>query len=300
VLADLGSRALGAMPGLFTVMVIFLAARLITRAIGGFFSAVDAGTVSLRGLDIDTARATRRIVTTLVWLFALTVAYPYIPGSETEAFKAIGVFAGLMVTLGSAGFIGQVMSGLMVVYSRALKPGELVRVNDVVGMVSEVGMLSTRIVSPTREEITIPNASLVGSTVTNYSRLASENGVTFVSTAVTIGYDVPWRQVHGLLVRAAERTPGIRAAPPAYVVQRALSDFYVDYELRAPLVRAEERFRVLSDLHAQIQDAFNEFGVQIMSPNFEAQPDKPVLVPKSDWFTPPAAPPDGGSAGEGR
>ncbi len=300
-LADLGLRALHATPGLFTVLVIFLAARVFTRAIGALFRAVESDTVALPGLNADTARATRQIATAVVWLFALTVAYPYIPGSETEAFKAIGVFAGLMVTLGSAGWINQVMSGLVVVYSRALRPGELVRSGDIVGLVSEVGLLSTRIVTPRREQITIPNAVLVASTVTNYSRLADAHGAV-LSTSITIGYDAPWRQVHSLLVLAAERTAGIRAEPRPYVVQRALSDFYVDYELRVHLDQAEDRFQVLSDLHAQIQDAFNEFGVQIMSPAFESQPDQPVVVPKSHWYAAPAKRPteaagDGGSRG---
>ncbi len=82
----------------------------------------------------------------------------------------------------------------------------------------------------------------------------------------------------------------MRREPRPYVLQKALSDFYVEYELRAPIERAEMRFQVLSDLHAQIQDAFNEFGVQIMSPNFEAQPERPVLVPRSAWHAAPASP----------
>jgi small-conductance mechanosensitive channel len=223
----------------------------------------------------------------VIWLFALTVAYQYVPGAGTDAFKAIGVFAGLMVSLGSAGLVGQLMSGLAVAYSRALKPGELVQAGTTVGMVSEVGFLSTKLVTARREEITIPNAVLAGATVTNYSRLAGADGAV-VATRVTIGYDAPWRQVHALLRLAAERTPGTRRTPVPQVVQGALSDFYVEYELRAHIERPEERFRVLSDLHAQIQDAFNEFGVQIMSPAFESQPDKPVIVPPSRWHATPA------------
>jgi small-conductance mechanosensitive channel len=181
------------------------------------------------------------------------------------------------------------MSGLVMVYARAVRPGELVRAGGVVGLVSEVGLLSTKVVTPKREEVTIRNAVLAGTMVTNYSRLAGEDGV-IVSTTVTIGYDAPWRQVHALLLLAAERTPGVRREPRPYVLQKALSDFHVEYELRAHIERAEMRFQVLSDLHAQIQDAFNEFGVQIMSPNFEAQPERPVLVPRSAWHAAPASP----------
>jgi len=214
-------------------------------------------------------------------------------GSDADAFKAIGIFTGLMVSLGSAGLVNHLMSGLVVVYSRALRTGDLVKSGDFVGIVSEVGLLSTKLVNARREEITIPNAVLAGTTVTNYSRLAGEHGAV-VSASVTIGYDQPWRQVHALLLLAAERTPRIRREPAPYVLQRGLSDFAVQYELRVHIEVPEERFRVLSDLHGRIQDAFNEFGVQIMSPAFESQPERSVVVPKSKWFTAPAGPPKDG------
>jgi small-conductance mechanosensitive channel len=140
------------------------------------------------------------------------------------------------------------------------------------------------------EEITIPNAVLVGSTVINYSRLTGEIGPV-ITTTVTIGYDQAWRQVHAMLLLAAERAPHIRKQPRPEVFQRALSDFYVEYELRAHLESAEYRARALSELHMQIQDAFNEFGVQIMSPHFEGQPDRAVVVPKTRWHEAPAASP---------
>jgi small-conductance mechanosensitive channel len=287
LLRDLAAGALDAVPGLVAVLVIFVATRFVVRLLDALFRGIERGAVSFQGFQPDTAGATRRIATVLIWLFALTVAYPYIPGSDSEAFKAIGVFAGLMISLGSAGFVNQLMSGLVIVYSRALRAGETVRVGDVVGIVNDVRLLSTKIVTPRREEVTIPNAVLAGTTITNYSRLAGPEGPV-VSTAVTIGYDAPWRQVHALLALAAERTPGVRREPRPYVVQRALSDFYVEYELRAHLEPSANRFQVLSDLHGQIQDAFNEYGVQIMSPHFEGQPGQPVVVGRSAWFTAPA------------
>jgi small-conductance mechanosensitive channel len=287
LLRELATGALHALPGLFAVVVIFLATRFIVRLVDALFRGIEQGTVTVGGFPPDTAGATRRITTVLIWIFALTVAYRYIPGSESDAFKAVGVFAGLMISLGSAGLVNQVMSGLVMIYARALRPGELVRAGEVVGIVTEVNLLSTKVVTVRREQVTIPNAVLAGTMITNYSRLADQDGA-IVATAVTIGYDAPWRQVHALLLLAAERTPGLRREPRPSVLQKALSDFYVEYELRAHLDRAEGRFQVLSDLHAQIQDAFNEFGVQIMSPHFEGQPDRPVIAPPSAWHTPPA------------
>ena len=156
------------------------------------------------------------------------------------------------------------------------------------GTVTYVGMLSTKLVTRKREEITLPNAVLVGSMLINYSRLEKENG-SILSTSVTIGYDTPWRQVHAFLERTADRTPGVRKEPKPVVPQRALSDFYVEYQLLAHMSRpAGERIAVLSALHAQIQDAFNEHGVQIMSPHFQRQPERAVMVPRDQWHAAPA------------
>jgi small-conductance mechanosensitive channel len=283
----LGTGALHAVPGIFTVLVIFLLTRIAVRLIGGIFREVEERGQSTAWLHPDTARATRRLIVVLIWIFALIVAYPYIPGSGTDAFKGVSVFVGLMISLGSAGLINQIMSGLVVIYSRALKPGEYVRVGDDEGLVTEVGMLSTKMVTWKREEITIPNGVVVGTKTVNFSRLGAGNG-DVVSTAVTIGYDAPWRQVHAMLMLAAERTSGVRRDPRPRVLQRTLADFYVEYQLAVNLDRPEERAQVLSELHAKIQDTFNEFGVQIMSPHFQTQPSGRVFVPKSQWFSEPA------------
>jgi small-conductance mechanosensitive channel len=287
LLGGFGRGALAAVPGLFAVTVIFLATRVVSRAVGGFFSRVEAGEIDVSWLDAETAKATKRLVAAVIWIFAITVAYPYIPGSGTDAFKGVSVFVGLMISLGSAGLINQLMSGLVVVYSRACRPGEFVRIGEVEGIVSQVGVLSTKLVTRKREEITVPNAVLIGSSLTNFSRLAGEQGV-IGATTVTIGYDAPWRQVHAMLLLAAEQTNGIRKEPKPFVLQRSLSDFYVEYELRFHVQRPEERIFVLSELHGHIQDAFNESGVQIMSPHFEAQPEGRVLVPRSQWHATPA------------
>ena len=148
-------------------------------------------------------------------------------------------------------------------------------------------MLSTKLTTIRREEVAIPNAVLVGTSTTNFTSLTGADGP-LISTAVTIGYDAPWRQVHALLLLAASRTSGLRRHPEPRVLQRGLSDFYVEYHLFAHLEHAEERFEVLSELHANIQDAFNEHGVQIMSPHFVMQPGAPVVVPKEKWSPEPA------------
>jgi small-conductance mechanosensitive channel len=282
-----GRSAVHALPGSLAVVLICIITRWIVRVAHTFFAQVAAGRIRVSWLDPDVAGATQRIFAGVAWIFAAVVAYPYIPGSGTDAFKGISVFLGLMITLGSTGIINQVMSGLFVVYSRALKTGEWVQVNDVEGEVLEVGLLAGKIRSPEGQEITIPNSVLVSTSTKNFTRLGYPDGMA-ISATVTIGYDVPWRQVEALLLLAADRTPNIRKEPKPYVRQRQLADFYVNYLLVARIKNEKLRLETLSNLHGQIQDAFNEYGVQIMSPHFMMQPEGAVVVPSSKWHSPPA------------
>jgi small-conductance mechanosensitive channel len=178
--------------------------------------------------------------------------------------------------------MGHLMSGLVIVYSRALRTGDIVRVTDIEGTVTEVGALSVKIVNSRKEEFTIPNTVIVGATVKNYSRLDRELGPA-LTTAVTIGYDAPWRVVYEMLLEAAERTKGVRTQPAPVIFQPELSDFFVVYELTVRVEPGLDRYLVRTELHQNIQDAFNERGVQIMSPHFEGQPEGKVYVPKSKW-----------------
>jgi small-conductance mechanosensitive channel len=287
LLMNLGRSAINAVPGILIVILIFTITYLIAQILKAFFHAVAEEKISVPFIYPDTAGATRWLVTALLWLLSIAIAYPYIPGSESAAFQGISVIAGLMVTIGSAGIINQAMSGLVLVYSRALNKGERVQIADTEGIVGSVGLLSTKIVTYRNEAVTIPNAVVVGTQIKNYSRLAKDKGAT-VSTIVSIGYDTSWRQVAAMLIESARRTNGIRHDITPYVMQRELADFYVKYELVACIENPVARPMVLSELHGNIQDVFNEYGVQIMSPNFEGQPEYKVVVPKDKWFMPPA------------
>jgi small-conductance mechanosensitive channel len=283
---------LGALPGLAFAVVIFFLARLVIRFAGAFFARVEQGSLSLTWLDHDTARPTRKIFSIVVWVFALAMAYPFLPGAGTEAFKGLSVLIGLMVSLGGASVIGQAFSGIILMYVRLFRRGDYVRIGDNEGTVAELGMFATRIRTGLGEEISISNSAVLAATTKNYSR--SVPGTGFVlDTMVTIGYSNPWRQVEAMLIEAARRTEDIAQQPSPIVRQTALSDFYVEYRLIAyspaerPLVRAE----ILHHLHGHIQDVFNEYGVQIMSPHYMMDPNAPHVVPKEKWFAPPATPP---------
>ena len=281
------AKVAAALPHLFLVLVIALITRFLTKLATLVFAAIEQGRISVPWLHPETVAPTRRITVALMWLGALIVSYPYFPGSQSEAFKGVSVFVGLVISLGSTGIMNQVMSGLMVTYSRALKCGDFVKVANVEGTVTALGPLATRVTTPRNEEIIIPNTLVLSDSTTNYSRNI-EKGV-MVSTGVTIGYDTPWRQVHALLLLAAARTDGVRAQPKPFVFQVALEDFYVNYKLFVALKEPQRRLPILAALHANIQDAFNEHGVQIMSPHYESDPAGQKVVEPDRWYAAPAA-----------
>ncbi|MEP6550379.1 MAG: mechanosensitive ion channel domain-containing protein [Gemmatimonadales bacterium] len=288
--------ALGAIPGLFTLVIIFVAVRWLARMVSAFFDSVESESVEVPWVHPETANPTKRIVVALLWLFAVVVAYPYVPGGGSDVFKGVTVFAGLVLSLGSSGVMNQAMSGLVLMYARALKPGDYVRVGETEGTVMELGLLSTKIMTTKREEVTLPNAVVVGTSVKNFSRRRDATAL-LLYTSVTIGYNTPWRQVEALLIDAARRTDGLEHNPPPFVLKTALSDFYIEYQLNAILEKPPERIRVLDRLHANILDSFNEFGVQITSPHYIADPSQPAVVPRDKWFQAPAAT-EGGSEGD--
>jgi len=289
LVATLGSDALSAVPGLLTVGLIFLFTRLLTRGLQLVFDLAERGQLRFPGLHPETAGATRRLLGVVLWLFALTVAYPYLPGADSDAFKGMSVFFGLLVTLGSAGIMNHAMSGLVLVYSRALRPGDFVRIGDVEGVVTELSALSTKILTRQEHEVTLPNAVVVGGKVENYSRTSPGRGL-MLTTTVTIGYDTPWRQVKAMLELAAHRTSLADHTEAVVVRQLNLQDFYVEYELQLRALADALPQAVRSELHGHIQDTFNEFGVQIMSPHFMAQPEQAVIVQAAQWYAPPARP----------
>ena len=286
-------------PGLITVVVIFVVARWVTQLSSAFFSRVEYGRVTMAWLDSDTAGPTRRIVNVVVWLFALAMAYPYLPGAQTDAFKGLSVLVGLMISIGASNLVGQAASGLILMYARSFRPGEFVRIGDTDGAITELGLFSTRVRTGLGEEVLLPNSLVLTQTTTNYSR-NSPDGAYMVDSGVTIGYATPWRQVHAMLEEAARRTKGILEEPAHHVIQKALSDFYVDYRIicHVDAEAAPQRQAVLSELHSNIQDVFNENDVQIMSPHYMTDPAEVQVVPKSKWFKAPAIPPsEGGKAG---
>jgi small-conductance mechanosensitive channel len=275
------------LPSLVIVMIIVVCTRILTRLIKTLFKAVEEGRVRFMALDPEVAKPTSRIIMAILWLFALVMAYPHLPGSGTAAFKGVTIFAGLIASLGSTSIVNQAAGGLVLMYSRAFRTGDFIKVGENEGVVTSLGILSTKIRTPKKEEVTIPNAVLVGNTTINYTRLVGENGV-MIHVSISIGYTTPWRKVQSLLLTAASKTRGLLKNPPPFVRQVGLSDFYVQYQLTAAVSNPEIRSETFSELLGNIQDVFNEQGEQIMSPHYVADTPQKQVIPKSKWFDLPA------------
>ena len=283
---------LGALPDIAFLVVLWLVVRYILKVIRAFFKGVELGRIKLEKFEADWAEPTYRITRILVIAFALVIAYPYIPGSESAAFKGVSVFLGVLFSLGSSSFIGNMIAGMAMTYRGTFKDGDLIKVGDVFCTVEGVKLMATRLRTAKNESVILPNSTILNTEVTNYSQQAQTEGLV-IHSMVGIGYDAPWRQVEAMLLEAAARTEGVKTEPPPFVLQRALGDFAVQYEINGYWDGSGSLLKLYSRLHANIQDVFNEHGVQIMSPAYEADPAAPKLVPPEKWYEAPAKKPEG-------
>lgn len=259
-------------PNLFSIAVIYLVTRTVVRFLQFLAREIDQGELVIPGFFNEWALPTYNIVRFLLYAFMLVVIFPYLPGSDSKVFQGVSVFLGILFSLGSSSAISNMVAGLVITYMRPFRLGDIIKIDDFQGEVIEKNLLVTRIRTPKNEEITIPNASVLAGKSVNYSVAATEKKLT-LHTTVTIGYDVPWQQVHQMLITAAERSEGVLKTPAPFVLQTGLEDFYVSYQLNVYTDAAAEMPKIYSHLHANIQDVFNENGVEIMSPHYRAARD---------------------------
>jgi len=295
-LGSMASAVLDAVPNLIFIGILVFVTRYLLKLVRLFFSGIDSGTITLANFDRDWAWPTYRIVRFAAVAFAVVVAYPYIPGSTSPAFQGVSIFIGVIFSLGSSSFIANLIAGYSMTYRRAFRVGDRIQVGDVTGDVSETGLMVTRVRTVKNEEVVVPNSTILNSHIVNYSTFA-RNGGLILHTTVGIGYETPWRQVEAMLLLAAERTPGLLREPQPFVLQKALGDFCVTYEINAHCADAQAMGPLYTDLHRNILDVFNEYNVQIMTPAYEGDPDQPKVVPKEQWFASPARLPGAAAPG---
>jgi len=279
-----------ALPGLAFIVILFFVTRYLLRLAQLFFSGVAYGTIRPAGFEQEWAWPSYRLLRIVVIIFALVIAYPYIPGSDSDAFKGISIFVGLMMSLGATSIVANSIAGYMLIYRRAFRVGDRIKVGDVVGDVVEMRQQLTHLRTPKNEEVTIPSSVILNSNVVNYSSRARQGGL-ILHTTVGIGYETPWRQVEAMLIEAAKRTEGLLPEPAPFVLQTNLGDFCITYEINVYCDRPQQMPQLYTALHRNILDVFNEHRVQIMTPNYEGDPDEPKIVSQDQWYAAPAQPP---------
>ncbi len=286
----LGESAVNYLPSLLVVAVIAIITNYAIRLVQLIFGQIRKGDLKIPGFYPDWADPTAKLIRMLLLVLALIVAFPYLPGAESPAFRGISIFVGVLLSLGSSSAVASAIAGVILTYMRSFLVGDWVQIGDTMGEVVERTLLVTRLLTPKAEVITIPNATVMNGSVKNYSTEAKKAGVIFY-TAVTIGFDAPWRTVHQLLISAALATEHVLRQPAPFVLQRSLDDFYVTYELNAYTDTPRKVLNIYSDLHRNIQDKFNDAGVEICSPHFSSLRDgNTIAIPdqyiKSDYKAP--------------
>jgi small-conductance mechanosensitive channel len=289
-LRTIGGGILANVPRLVFLAVLFVVIRVALRLIRLFFESVGSGTVTLGNFDADWAQPTYKLIRLAVVAFGIVVAYPYIPGSQSEAFKGVSLFIGIVFSLGSSTAISNMIAGYMMTYRRAFKVGDRVKIGDTTGDVIQTRLQVTHLRTFKNEEVIIPNSQILSNAVVNYSSLMRDRGL-ILHTEVGIGYETPWRQVEAMLLEAASRVPGPPAELRPYVLIKKLADFAVTYELNLFCQEVKSMLPMYTAMHRHILDVFNEYGVQIMTPAYEGDPAEPKVVPPKDWYAAPAVPP---------
>ncbi|MCB0435531.1 MAG: mechanosensitive ion channel [Mangrovimonas sp.] len=269
------------LPNLFSILVIYFVMKYVIRFVKYIFKEIESEKLSISGFHSDWAKPTYSIVKFLLYAFMFVLIFPYLPGSDSEIFKGVSVFIGILFSLGSSSAIANMVSGLVITYMRPFKIGDRIKIADVSGDVIEKTLLVTRLRTPKNEIITIPNSSVLTGNTTNYTIEAENKGLIIYST-VTIGYDVPWKLMHEALLEAASRTDFLLKDPKPFVLQTSLDDFYVSYQINAYTKEASKQATVYSNLHQNIQDVCNEKGIEILSPHYRAARDgNMITIPAS-------------------
>ncbi|PZV13478.1 MAG: mechanosensitive ion channel protein [Leptolyngbya sp.] len=275
-LADFERAIVGYLPSLFTLVLILFITREILSFIHLFFQEIKLGNISLPWFYADWVQPTFQLVRFFIFALALAIAMPSLPGFKSPAFQGVSLVVSALLTLGAASAVSNIIGGFIVVYTRSFQIGDMIKIGELIGIVLEKDVLVTRIRTPKNVVITIPNSTILGSNIINYSTLAKDLGDTtglILHTTITLGYDIPWQKVHEVLIQAAQATPKILSNPAPFVLQTSLNDYHVSYELNAYTDSPECSPAIYSDLHRNIQNKCNEVNIEIMSPSFLAMRD---------------------------
>jgi small-conductance mechanosensitive channel len=282
ILAEASEAIIGYLPNLFTLIIIGVATRYTLKFLRFFHDGISSKKIKIAGLHPELTDPTFQLLRFMIVALALVAAYQFLPGSDSPIFRGITIFVGFLLSLGSTSLVTNIVSGIVLTYTRGLRIGDRVKIGKTVGDVLERTLLVTRIRTIKNVVVTIPNGMVLNNEIINYNAPMLEEGL-ILNTTVTIGYDVPWRKVHRLLIHAAVACRDILSDPKPFVLQTSLDDYYVSYELNAYTHTPDRMAMIYSELHQNIQDWFNEAGIEIMSPRYTAYRDgSEVTIPSQN------------------
>jgi small-conductance mechanosensitive channel len=277
------------LPSLLFILILAIVTWYLLRLVRYFFCKVAEGSISFKGFNPAWSTVTARLINIGLAVLAVLIAYPYIPGSGSAAFKGVSIFLGILVSLGSTGLVANVITGIMLTYTNAFEIGDMVEIGDFQGYVKRTSLLTTRLVTRKNEIITVPNSYIMSRQIKNYGSHRGEDSI-LISASVGVGYDSPWRQIEAMLMQAAARTESVLKDPPPFTLALSLDDYNVRYEVNAYLKPGVIPYVGSSELNRNVLDIFNEYGISLLSPSYRADPPKPKLVSKENWYTTPANP----------
>jgi small-conductance mechanosensitive channel len=287
----IGKAVVDYLPSGGFVVIACLLTYYVLRVLRLLARAVEHGDLAVPGLHPEMAMPTYQLARILAVIFALVVVFPYLPGGQSEAFKGISILLGVLISLGSGSAVSNVMAGVMLTYMRPFRVGDRVEIAGTTGDVLEKTLLVTRLRTVKNVEVVLPNSAIAGGHILNYSAMSRSRGLV-LHTTVTLGYDAPWRVVHELLLTAAQRTEGVLPDPAPFVLQTSLNDYHISYQLNAYTDKPNESEAIYSRLHVNIQDCFNQAGVEIMSPSYQALRDgNTTTIPEQErpsYYRPPS------------
>lgn len=260
------------LPNLIFIIVIILITRYVIRVQRDIVEDIEAEKFIIKGFPKDWASTTQKIISLLIWAFALILIYPYLPGSASPAFRGVSIFIGALLSFGSTSAVANIVAGVVITYMRPYQIGDRVKVQDTIGDVIEKTLLVTRIRTIKNEDVTIPNANIINNHLVNYSANVEKNGL-LLHTTVTIGYDIPWQKVEDLLIDAGRKSIHVEPDPTPFVLKTSLDDYYVSYQLNAYTREAKKMALIYSDIHKNILDSFDKAGIEILSPQYIAARD---------------------------
>jgi small-conductance mechanosensitive channel len=286
-LRQLWANTVASTPGLILVAIIAVVCRYLLHLASFAFAQIRIGRVRIEGFKPRWAPVTRKLLSILIVVLGVLIAYPYIPGSQSPAFKSVSLFFGVLLSLGSTGVVSNVLNGIVLTYMDSFAVGDYIQIGETSGYVESTSLFVTRLRNRQGRLITIPNSEVLSNQITNFSMAAGEKTLS-LSVNAGIGYDTPWRQVEAILLNAARKTRTVKESPAPFVLELSLDSFQVMYELTVFLTGEARINQVAAELRRNMLDEFNLYGIQILTPSYMADPPRPAVVPKENWYAAPA------------